>query len=103
MFLIAGVGPKSKILDHNPRLCPVCGLARAHYKRVDHYFSLFFIPLIRVKKGEPFIMCDKCEATVNEFNAEHGSIPGKQIISCKNCGGRLNTDFKYCPYCGKGI
>ena len=73
MFLIAGVSPKTTVIDNTPRRCPVCGTVRAYYKRVDHYFNLFFIPILRVKKGEPFIMCDRCPKTVNEFKEEYGS------------------------------
>jgi hypothetical protein len=61
MILIAGVSPKIKVLDQNPRRCPGCGLNQAYSKRTDHYLSLFFIPIFRVKKGEPFIICDRCE------------------------------------------
>jgi hypothetical protein len=33
MIFIAGVSPKIKVLDQNPRRCPVCGLNQAYYKR----------------------------------------------------------------------
>ena len=47
MIFIAGISPKTKILDQNPRRCPLCGLHQAYYKRMDYYLSLFFIPLFR--------------------------------------------------------
>ena len=100
MFLIAGVSPKTTILDEKPQLCPVCGLARANYKRVDHYFSLFFIPIFRVKKGEAFIMCDKCEKEVKEFGYGDGTLPGGKEILCDTCGEKIKEDFRFCPYCG---
>jgi len=102
MFLIAGVSPKTTVIDNTPRRCPVCGTVRAYYKRVDHYFNLFFIPILRVKKGEPFIMCDRCPKTVNEFKEEYGSTwPDIQKTQCRHCGKTLAKDFGYCPYCGK--
>jgi RNA polymerase subunit RPABC4/transcription elongation factor Spt4 len=101
MFLIAGVSPKIKILDTNPRICPVCGLVRAYFKRVDHYLYLFFIPVLRIKKGEPFIMCDRCEKTVHEFKEEYGHPAHGKGAMCHDCGKDLDKDFKYCPYCGK--
>jgi len=102
MFLIAGVSPKTTVIDNTPRRCPVCGMVRAYYKRVDHYFNLFFIPILRVKKGEPFIMCDRCPKTVNEFKEEYGSTwPDIQKTQCRHCGKTLAKDFGYCPYCGK--
>lgn len=104
MFLIAGVSPKTKILDNTPRRCPVCGLARAYYKRIDHYFNLFFIPIFRVKKGEPFVMCERCERTVHEFDDEISrSQLDKKETPCNQCGRALEENFKYCPYCGKPI
>ncbi len=104
MFLIGGVTPKIKVLDHTPRRCPVCGLHQAYTKRVDHYFNLFFIPIVRVKKGEPFIMCERCERTVNEFVAEDGSNRlDVAPPTCPHCGKTLDESFRYCPYCGKPI
>jgi len=103
MFLIAGVSPKIKLLDNNPRRCPVCGLSHAYLKRVDHYFSLFFIPIIRVKKGEPFLICDRCEGQISEFGEDQRGWPGRQNNQCRNCGRKLNKDFSFCPYCGKPV
>jgi uncharacterized CHY-type Zn-finger protein len=100
MFFIAGVSPKTTIVDEKPQLCPVCGLARARYKRVDHYFSIFFVPLLRVKKGEEFLMCDKCEQEVKEFGYGY-SLHGDKEVLCGNCGKTLKRDFIFCPYCGK--
>jgi RNA polymerase subunit RPABC4/transcription elongation factor Spt4 len=104
MFLIGGVTPKIKILDNTPRRCPVCGLHQAYYKRVDHYLNLFFIPIARVKKGEPFIMCERCERTVQEFDEDYGNtLPDATATACRHCGKPLDTAFRYCPYCGKSI
>jgi rubrerythrin len=103
MFLIAGISPKTKQLDANPRRCPVCGLRRAYYKRIDHYFSLFFIPIFRVKKGEPFIMCDSCEKSVPQYEQDYYPGTNKPDQHCRYCGSTLQSGFKYCPYCGKPI
>ena len=103
MIFIAGVAPKIRILDQNPRRCPVCGLNQAHYKRVDHYLSLFFIPVLRVKKGEPLIMCDRCEQTFDEFGPDFNRQQQQRAGICRYCGKTLNKDFKYCPYCGEKV
>jgi uncharacterized CHY-type Zn-finger protein len=101
MFLIAGVSPKTTVIDEKPQLCPLCGLARARYKRVDHYFNLFFIPLFRIKKGEAFLMCDKCEKEITEFRYKDGTFTGEKEILCGSCGKKIKEDFKFCPYCGE--
>jgi len=99
-FFIGGIQPRTVDIDENPVLCPSCGLLRARHKRVDHYLSLFFIPVMPVKKGEPFLYCDRC-------GAQPGGQPGDYINSgnrsCKNCGRKLESDFIYCPFCGKSL
>lgn len=101
MFLVAGISPKIKILDNTPRICPICGLAQAYQKRIDHYLSLFFIPLVKVKKGEPFIACNRCEREVHDSESGYNAWSGKHDAKCDNCGRILKDDFMYCPYCGK--
>ncbi len=100
MFLIAGIAPKTKVLDQNPRRCPVCGLVRAYYRRVDHYLSIFFIPLLRVKSGEPFLLCDVCEKTVSEIKRDYRAETDRGRRRCKRCGKGLEEGFSYCPFCG---
>lgn len=103
MFLIAGVSPKTKIIDQQPRRCPVCGLTRACLKRVDHYFSLFFIPILRVKKGEPFVLCETCERMTHEFSNRYFRQEADPHPRCRECGRVVEKEFTYCPYCGKAL
>jgi hypothetical protein len=100
-IFVAGVQPKTKKLDENPIRCPLCGLHQAYYRRVDHYFSLFFIPVWRVKKGTPFLMCDRCEQNVDGTGAEMSGSPPDPISTCGKCGRSIDPEFKYCPHCGK--
>jgi len=100
MIFIAGVQPKTAVIDRTPRLCPVCGLARARLQRVDHYFSLFFIPVIRVKKGAAFLFCDRCGRPVTEMSVEKDSPPHDHSPACPACGRTLAADHRFCPYCG---
>ncbi|MBW1984193.1 MAG: zinc ribbon domain-containing protein [Deltaproteobacteria bacterium] len=103
MFLIAGISPKTTVLDMVPRRCSICGTSQAYLKRVDHFFSLFFIPLFRVKKGAPVIMCDNCMGRGLGNQGNNGSWRGWQKRSCQNCGKSLKGDFEYCPYCGRPV
>ena len=103
MIFIAGISPKVKVLDQNPRRCPVCGLQQAYYKRMDHYLSLFFIPILRVKKGEPFLACDRCEQIANAPGPEFRREPTEDPMTCRYCGKTLDEDFKYCPHCGRSV
>lgn len=103
MIFIGGITPKIKILDEQPVLCPVCGLAQARYKRVDHYINIFFIPVLRVKKGEPFLMCERCERAVQEMGPEYEQYLEQGNAACPECGRSLHPEFTYCPHCGKKI
>jgi predicted RNA-binding Zn-ribbon protein involved in translation (DUF1610 family) len=103
MILIAGVSPKKKVLDQNPRRCTVCGSNPAYSQRIDHYLSLFFIPLFRVKKGEPFTVCDRCAQTGQGWGQDSTRQQADAPRTCKSCGKTINADFKYCPQCGKRI
>jgi hypothetical protein len=103
MIFIAGISPKTTVLDQNPRRCPVCGLHQAYYKRIDHYLSLFFIPIFRVKKGEPIVVCDRCEQTVHRSGPDFDQQQTEAAQTCRYCGKNVASDFKYCPQCGKKI
>ena len=103
MIFIAGVSPKIKVLDQNPRRCPVCGLNQAYSKRTDHYLSLFFIPIFRVKKGEPFIICDRCEQTGQGPGPDFNQQQPEDASRCTYCGQSVSSDFKFCPHCGQRI
>ncbi|MDF1590671.1 MAG: zinc ribbon domain-containing protein [Desulfobacterales bacterium] len=103
MFIIAGISPRIKTLDGTPRICPSCGLAQAYLKRSDSYFSLFFIPLFRVKKGESFIRCERCETVVSDKAAPFRTWKAQRTNQCKSCGKTMDKGFVYCPYCGKPV
>ncbi len=100
MFLIAGIQPKIKKLEDTPRQCPSCGQFQAYRKRMDHYLSLFFIPLLKVKTGQPFILCDRCARTESPESLDRsaGSAPRKP--RCSDCGRSLKPEFSFCPFCG---
>jgi RNA polymerase subunit RPABC4/transcription elongation factor Spt4 len=97
------VQPKTRTLDETRKRCPRCGLHQAVTQQVDHYFSLFFIPLIRVKRGDPFLYCQRCRQPVDSMGAGTGGRPsnGPQEPMCRQCGRTLSSGFRYCPYCGR--
>jgi hypothetical protein len=103
MFLIAGLQPKTRRLDEKARRCPACGLVQAYTTRVDHYLSLFFIPLIRVKRGEPFLLCEHCQRPVDDSGpppAQEVPLSGTLTV-CVACKRTFDGAFKYCPHCGQ--
>jgi len=70
---------------------------------MDHYLSLFFIPLFPVKKGAPLLRCENCGA---EFDEEGNNIKERynsSVRRCIRCGRGLASDFTFCPSCGKKL
>eukprot|EP00743_Colponemidia_sp_Colp-15_P014141 GILK01016657.1.p1 GENE.GILK01016657.1~~GILK01016657.1.p1 ORF type:complete len:104 (-),score=1.03 GILK01016657.1:240-551(-) len=99
-FFIGGVVPKTVRVDDKPRDCAECGgQGTAYLQRVDHYFSLFFVRLFPLTRGEPFLQCEKCNTTSLPGDAPARS--SKQV--CSNCGWQLQPEFRFCPICGSSL
>jgi uncharacterized C2H2 Zn-finger protein len=103
MFLIAGISPKTNTIDPTPRMCPQCGLVQAFLKRTDSYFSLFFIPLFRVKEGEAFLHCERCNTIATQSGIRFQNRPEASGSRCSACGRNMERDYQFCPYCGRPV
>jgi len=90
-----------KKMSQTPRICAVCGSPNAYIERVDHYLSLFSFPFLRIKKGVPFLLCEKCDSVSDMFEAKGGrsSKKGEPRVLCKHCRTELHGDV-FCPGCG---
>jgi RNA polymerase subunit RPABC4/transcription elongation factor Spt4 len=102
-FIIGGIQPKVRVLDERPVRCPACGLHQATTRRIDHYLSLFFIPLIRVKTGEPFLACERCLRNVPLPGADGPQPPRGEAGYCRSCGRQLPAEYRFCPHCGRRL
>lgn len=101
-FFIAGIHPRTKVLSDAPRRCPRCGLYQAYQQQVDHYLSLFFVPLIKVRTGEPFLYCRRCKLPVTAETPPAAALSNAlNERTCDHCGRVLKEAFRYCPYCGQ--
>jgi RNA polymerase subunit RPABC4/transcription elongation factor Spt4 len=102
-FFIGGVQPKTVTLTKVTRVCTVCGHPEISQKRVDHYLSLFFIPLFPVKKGSPFWVCGNCETVYDDSGTPLSSQQPDGRKTCPHCGRSVFSDYTFCPYCGKTL
>lgn len=127
-FGIFGVSSKEKeVRDIRNKICKKCN-SMTTYKLIKTYniFHIFFIPII--KWGEKYYLKSRCCATIFEIAEEVGKrleqgedvhIQDSQIreiysnhednfygdgeISCRGCGSRVKSSFKYCPNCGEKL
>jgi RNA polymerase subunit RPABC4/transcription elongation factor Spt4 len=99
-FFIGGIQPKTTRVEKLARSCPKCGNHSVYKKRIDHYVSLFFLPILPVKKGDEFTVCENC-GSLNDGRDGSGSQPVvEQSNRCFHCGAILEQGFIFCPYCG---
>jgi len=103
-IFIGGLQPKKVQVDDQPRPCPKCGLPSARLKRLDHYLSLFFIPLFPIKRGEVFLECDRCGGVFDESGRPQSTFSQSEPFRvCPRCRRQMDQDYQFCPYCGQRI
>ena len=101
-FLIGGIQPWRIKIENQGRPCPACRHSAVYRTRIDHYVSLFFIPLFPVKRGTPLLMCHNC-GTIFDESGESSPLKGDGITTCPACGGIMDPAFRFCPHCGRRL
>ena len=101
-FFIGGITPKTKRIDQQPIRCPQCGLNQAYRTREDHWLHLFFVPVVPVKRGEPFLFCEHCRRPVGTDRGT-ASPPRALRAECPACGKPIKENFRFCPHCGQRL
>ena len=96
MIFIGGVGPRRKRLDNQPRICTNCGLGQAYLTRIDHWLTVFFIPIFPVRRGQPVVLCDRCGHVADETGRPitRGTGLAAAKSKCHQCGEILETDWR---------
>jgi hypothetical protein len=104
-FFIGGIQPKTVRLEKHSRACPSCAHFELYTERIDQYIALFFIPLIRIRKGMPFTTCRHCNTVWDDPPGSTGyeSNQGSVAQTCGFCGKNVESNFAYCPFCGRAL
>jgi hypothetical protein len=128
MFIIFGTKTVKTPVKNGLNLRKHC--ARCHFlsdmreHRFRQYFTLFFIPVFPISKGEPILVCNRCEASYyiqeEDYLAGNMEIPlysagatkkelepdaERLVIVCDYCKGRLRIPLTgrrlivTCPHC----
>ena len=125
MFFIGIFGvdqAKKEIAVQNNTTCAACGqLTRYRILKTYTYFHIFFIPTFRWNVR--YLVLSDCCGQWSELdtdigrrfaagespaiNPEHlktvGGNARSQSRTCLTCGRSFDSDYQYCPYCGKPI
>ena len=113
MFIIFGTRQVARDVRDAPpvrQICPKCSLlSDLILQRISLYFSLFFIPIIPISKGEEVLRCNRCRGM---FYPNHNSTQPaphyeeRTVIICPECGGKCgipavlkNAILVTCPRC----
>jgi hypothetical protein len=128
MFIIFGSKTVKTPVKDGLSLRKHCGGCRLLSDMREHslrqYFTLFFIPIFPISKGESILICNRCGASFyvqpednlgsegessfhSEGTTERGSAPDaeKMVIVCDYCKGRLRIPMTgrrllvTCPHC----
>jgi hypothetical protein len=125
MFIIFGAKTVKKPVKKGLNLRKHCG--RCHFlsdlREHSHrqYFTLFFIPVFPISKGESFLVCNRCGASfyiraedymaadmgslLDATKKESAPVAERMVIVCDYCEGRLRIPMTgrrilvTCPHC----
>lgn len=123
MFFIGifGINEGHKPLGtYNNAICPSCGAyTRYEVFKTYSYFHIFFIPIFRWNKK--YYVKSACCGTLyqldptigSEFESGHNPDIRSEHLrivhayaaynACSNCGQPVDSNFSFCPRCGKRL
>jgi RNA polymerase subunit RPABC4/transcription elongation factor Spt4 len=102
-ILIGGLQPKKVKVDDRARTCPQCQTPTARLVRLDNYLSLFFIPVVPIKKGLVVLTCDRCGGVWDEADPNARPEPKRIGPVCPACQQVVEPQHRFCPSCGRKL
>lgn len=122
MFFFLAIMPIKKIIPYSlSGICKKCSnICNYEIIMTANCLSIFFIPIFKFGK-QYFVRTDCCSALYSLdkkignaiARGENAPITDdvltliddnfNQIKNCPYCGNEINSDFEYCPKCGKKL
>ncbi|KAF4370459.1 uncharacterized protein LOC115724712 [Cannabis sativa] len=105
-FFVGGVEQQVRqVLKYGAGRCISCG-STADLVHYDKVLKLFFVPTWRWPGKDPLMHCNNC----NLFYPQSFSLPplsssDDSSVSprCRSCDRILQSDFRFCPFCGSSL
>ena len=62
MIIIFGTRAREVDIEKGEFFCPACNRQRRYARKsIAQYFTLFFIPVLRISNREEYVLCEECE------------------------------------------
>ncbi|KAM5564241.1 hypothetical protein ABKV19_018716 [Rosa sericea] len=94
-----------QVLQSGAGRCIVCR-SPADLVEYEKVLKLFFVPVWRWPGKEPLMHCNNCKL----FFPQSYSLPpprddstAEDLLRCRFCDRRVESEFSFCPYCGSAL
>src|SRR5262249_52814543 len=115
-MIIFGTRTISRPVPNGMRITKFCGRCGASSELVEHrtrrYFTLYFIPVLRLDKSDAVLTCSRCQASYYPTTEDYlhqvhkRPVNERAIINCPFCSQRARIPVRpgrhlkvTCPHC----
>lgn len=99
-FFVGGLGQQVRqVLKTGAGKCINCG-SKADLVEYEKVLKLFFVPVMRWPGKEPLMHCPDCSLF---FPPTTPTEPLLDVLRCASCDRPIESNFKFCPFCGSAL
>ncbi len=81
-MLVWGFRPRQKTVDKGTFFCPRCNDLRPYRrKRSGRYFTLYWVPIFRVRKLGDYVECQVCKSQYDPGILQSGTQHSLQLVA----------------------
>lgn len=107
-FFVGGVEQQVRqVLKYGAGRCIACG-SNADLVDYDKVLKLFFVPVWRWPGKDPLMYCNHCNLFFPQYYSPPPPPPSSSAeVSvaprCGYCNRIVESDFRFCPFCGSAL